>query len=65
MQHVILFTPSRCCKGRMGEAVAATRQLQYVRHKEGAELVIDDGEASWKQKSKGVTHVAPVSSRAC
>ena len=27
-----LFTPSRCCKGRMGEAVAATRQLQYVRH---------------------------------
>ena len=41
MQHVILFTPSRCCKGRMGEAVAATRQLPYVRHKEGAELVID------------------------
>ena len=36
-----LFTPSRCCKGKMGEAVAATRQLQYVRHKEGAELVID------------------------
>ena len=30
-----LFTPSRCCKGRMGEAVAATRQLQYARHWEG------------------------------
>ena len=35
MQHVILFTPSRCCKGRMGEAVAATRQLQYVRQRGG------------------------------
>ena len=40
MQHVINM-PSRCCKGRRGMAVAATRQLQYVRHKEGAELVID------------------------
>ena len=27
-----LFTPSRCYKGRMGEAVAATRRLPYVRH---------------------------------
>ena len=36
-----LFTPSRCGKGKMGEAVAATRQLQYVRQRGGSELVID------------------------
>ena len=40
MQHVIVHGQS-LLQREVGEAVAATRQLPYVRHKEGAELVID------------------------